>query len=57
MKLRKNKIQNKILLFLTGIIISGLFSCCINWSHVIEHNPLRTLEENIPVNERFNQFK
>jgi hypothetical protein len=35
------------LLFVIDCIITGfLFSGCINWAHVVEHNELRTLEEN-----------
>jgi len=58
-KLQKNmrKKNRKIIFFFISIIIVGLFSCCIDWSHVVEHDPLKTLEENITENERFSQCK
>jgi hypothetical protein len=40
-------LKNSILLFfIGGMILAVLFSGCINWGHVVEHNQLRTIEEN-----------
>jgi hypothetical protein len=41
MKTLKNTIA---LLFIGGIAMGVLFSSCINWAHVVEHNQLRTLD-------------
>jgi hypothetical protein len=38
-------LPNSIKLFIGSIIVGVLFSGCINWAHVVEHNQLRTIEE------------
>jgi hypothetical protein len=38
----------KIILSIIGCMMAGfLFSGCINWAHVVEHNQLRTIEEHV----------
>jgi len=44
----KKKFKNNIIMiFVIGIIIAFLFSSCIDWPHVVEHNYLRTIEEKV----------
>jgi hypothetical protein len=37
--------KNLVSFFVCGILFGFLFSGCINWSHVVEHNQLKTIEE------------
>jgi hypothetical protein len=45
-KLKKeSSIKTMIIVFIIGLAFGFLFSCCINWSHAIEHNQMKTIED------------